>query len=243
MACSTIKQKQLKEAALNEYKRLAALAAEGKEDDLDNGIASIADAMKAMRDIVNGNPYYKEPVAVAVDTGKIIALNREKPKIGKVPVEIVSGTITDNNTVRLKIKYQSGKEDIIAAELITTNNKLVKDYIMYGSDSTSKAEGKYTKVVEADGIHNVEEMKKLFDTLVKNDSVKVNSEHANYLEQVMQQLINPALKAIPEIAVFINEQAKTNSGRFNMDEGIFINMNRTGIANSTEKSAAEILLH
>ena len=71
MACSTIKQKQLKEAALNEYKRLAALAAEGKEDDLDNGIASIADTMKAMRDIVNGNPYYKEPVAVAVDMGKL----------------------------------------------------------------------------------------------------------------------------------------------------------------------------
>ena len=243
MACSTIEQKQLKEAALNEYKRLAALAAEGKEDDLDNGIASIADAMKAMRDIVNGNPYYKEPVAVAVDTGKIIVLNTEKPKIGKVPVEIVSGTITDNNTVRLKIKYRSGEEDTIAAELITTNNKLVKDYIIYGSDSTSKAEGKYAKVVEADGIHNVEEMKKLFDTLVKNDSVKVNSEHASYLEQVMQQLINPALKAIPEVAIFINEQAKTNSGRFNMDEGIFINMNRTGIVNSTEKSAAEVLVH
>lgn len=129
MACSIERQKQIREAAASEYKRLAALREQGYDSDLENDIYDIEEAMNNMRAIV-----YKKPENIVqaepepIDQVFINELNRNNPKDGKAKITILSGVKTSKGKLVYKVKYPNNeKEYSLVADRIITDQKSAKD--------------------------------------------------------------------------------------------------------------------
>ena len=91
MACSIQRQNQIVESAKVEYKRLAALKEQGYEEDLENGILDIQEAMDNMRAVIYKKPQnIVESEVQVVDEMFINELNKNNPKDGKVKIQVLS---------------------------------------------------------------------------------------------------------------------------------------------------------
>lgn len=104
MACSIEKQKQLIEAAKIEYRRLADLKKQGYEEDIENGIEDIAEAMSNMHAIILKKPE-KIKYKKSVDEMQVNALNNNKPKDGNKPITVVSGSVDQDGKIEYKVTY------------------------------------------------------------------------------------------------------------------------------------------
>ena len=95
MACSIEEQNALVEAAKSEYKRLADLKNQGYEQDLENNIYDIEEAMNNMRAVIYRKPEnIVESEVQVIDEMFINELNRNNPKVGKAKITILSGVKT-----------------------------------------------------------------------------------------------------------------------------------------------------
>lgn len=137
MKCSIDKQKQLIEAAKIEYRRLEDLQKQGYEEDLENGILDIQEAMNNMRAII-----YKKPENIVVsevqqvDEMFINELNRNNPKDGKVKIQILSGVKTDKGKIVYTVQYPNNpKKYKLPATRITADQMDANN--IYGSDENT----------------------------------------------------------------------------------------------------------
>lgn len=146
MACSIEKQKQLIEAAKVEYKRLADMQKQGYDEDLDNGIVDIAEAMSNMRAIMQRKPE-NITMSKAVDEAVVNKLNSNKPMVGKAPITVVSGSVNEAGEVQYKVKYGSSpKVYTVKAARITADQ--VDAGNVYGSDAKVRVGEATTDVAE-----------------------------------------------------------------------------------------------
>lgn len=160
MACSIERQKQIREAAASEYKRLVTLREQGYDSDLENDIYDIEEAMNNMRAIV-----YKKPENIVqaepepIDQVFINELNRNNPKDGKAKITILSGVKTSKGKLVYTVKYQNNdKEYKLDASRISADQVSASDtgriYDMLVKEAGSKAElngadfGKYSKLMK-----------------------------------------------------------------------------------------------
>src|SRR5574344_184459 len=137
MACSIERQKQIVEAAKSEYKRLAQLQKQGYDSDLENGIYDIAEAMNNMRAIVYKKPEnIVESEVTPIDEIFINELNNNKPKDGKVNIEVLSGVRTASGKLIYTVKYPNNeKEYKLPASRISADQ--VSANAWYGSDENT----------------------------------------------------------------------------------------------------------
>ena len=126
MACSIERQKQIVEAAKSEYKRLAQLQKQGYEEDLENDIYDIAEAMNNMRAIVYKKPEnIVESEVTPIDESFINDLNNNKPKDGKASIQIISGVRTAKGQLVYKVKYPNNEK--IYTKIKDTFNQIARD--------------------------------------------------------------------------------------------------------------------
>jgi hypothetical protein len=123
MVCSIQQQKQIVEAAKVEYKRLADLQKQGFEDDLENNILDIQEAMDNMRAII-----YRKPENIVqtnyetVDSMFINELNNNNPKDNKVNIKVLNGVRTASGKLIYTVKYPNNeKEYKLPASRITAD--------------------------------------------------------------------------------------------------------------------------
>ena len=137
MACSIERQKQIVEAAKSEYKRLAQLQKQGYDSDLENDIYDIAESMNNMRAIAYRKPENIVQAEVRpIDQMFINELNNNKPKDGKVNIEVLSGVKTAKGQLVYKVKYPNNEKiytlpaSRISADQVSASN-------WYGSDQNT----------------------------------------------------------------------------------------------------------
>ena len=137
MACSIERQKQIREAAAREYKRLAALRKQGYDSDLENDIYDIEEAMDNMRAIAYKKPdNIVESEVTPIDQTFINELNKNKPKDGKANIQIMSGIRTASGKLIYTVKYQNNeKEYKLPASRISADQVSANDW--YGSDQNT----------------------------------------------------------------------------------------------------------
>ena len=146
-----------------------------------------------------------------VDAGKIAEANREKPRYKGAPVELTRIWTVDG-AVYTNIKYKNGKEYTgIAAELITLDQKDLKGLVMFSAPMDEKPK-KGRNILEKGLITDDRKMLKVFDELVEMDKVEQDVEHVRTLREVLKKVAGPLAKALPEIAVHLDETASRNSG-------------------------------
>ena len=160
MACNIEKQNQIIEAAKVEYKRLAALKEQGYEEDLENGILDIQEAMDNMRAIA-----YKKPQNIVVsevqqvDEMFINELNNNNPKDGKVKIQILSGVKTAKGKLIYTVKYPNNDKEyklpasrITADQVSASNTGRVYDMLVKEAGSEAALNGaevsKYSKLMK-----------------------------------------------------------------------------------------------
>lgn len=69
-----------------------------------------------------------------------------------------------------------------------------------------------------------------------------NSAHTEELRGILKNLVGGPIRAIPEMAVYLNEKASVNTGEMKND-GVYIDLNRDRRKMSGEMSAAEVYVH
>lgn len=137
MKCSIARQKQIVESAKAEYKRLTDLQKQGFEDNLENDILDIQEAMDNMRAIIYRKPEnIVESEPESVDEMFINKLNSNNPKDGKVKLMILSGIKLANGKVLYKVKYpNNNREYTLPASRISADQ--VNPSEVYGSDENT----------------------------------------------------------------------------------------------------------
>lgn len=127
MACDVVRMRQLIEVAKKEYRRLADLKSQGYEQDLDSGILDIDEAMREMHAIAQKRPD-KLLERESVDSMFINELNNNRPKDGKKPITVISGTKVGDR-IEYQVTYGKGtKEYTLPAARITADQMSASNY-------------------------------------------------------------------------------------------------------------------
>ena len=90
------------------------------------------------------------------------------------------------------------------------------------------------------------DIKKLRDKLDKLDKVGVSAEHKKRLDAVLDKIISPVMRAIPDMELYLDDKAKRNGGVIFVDKGkeeIRIAVGTEGRLFGTDMSAVETLVH
>ena len=115
------------------------------------------------------------------------------------------------------------------------------------SEPQDTTDNGYEKVVVEKGQqYNEAKMMDLFNTLAANDKVGASKEHVEHLRGLLKTLVSPVMKALPEMTVYMNDQANKNSGSFEVTEdetSVHVGLGTQMPGNANELSAVEKFVH
>ena len=224
MACSVERQKQIVEAAKSEYKRLAELQKQGYDSDLENDIYDIQEALNNMRAIAYRKPENIVQAEVTpIDQMFINELNNNKPKDGKVSIQIMSGVKTAKGQLVYKVKYPN-KDKVYNLPASRINADQVSANNWYGTTKftvpiTEEAYNREQKVIEtrqmaaklederASKLNDKAAWKKYTDSAPKG--LKGYARYSGALGKVIEELTSP--KIVTDVAgLMLSEVHKDN---------------------------------
>ena len=188
---------------------------------------------------------YVERQVRKVDPGKITDMNTQSPRVNNRPVKILEIMI-DGEDVRAAVEYKSGNiKEGIKATSVTLNQKNLTKEVLYNEPGTTVG-GDYEVLLEKEQMRNVATVKATADTLNEMDDVGVSEEHKAHLHSVLGFVLDPTLKAIPEMAVYLDNKAKRNGGVFvptEGKEGIYLETGREELEYGNKMSLMETYVH
>ncbi|MGD8305560.1 MAG: hypothetical protein PVF17_02810 [Ignavibacteria bacterium] len=129
---------------------------------------------------------------------------------------------------------------------IEATNKVEQTTSLKSEPSDVTEEGDVTEIVSKQQIWNVDHMNKVLDQLMEKDNIHISDNHKTHLKEVLKKLIDPTLKALPEMSVYLNEKASHNFGEFqvkNGTAGIWLGRKDAEQSYGNEMSISEKFVH
>lgn len=141
----------------------------------------------------------------------------------------------------------SEKTYAISLNMVTVDDVKLGDLIYKNLKSEADVKIKRgERELAKNQINSRVDIKKLRDKLDKLDKVGVSAEHKKRLDAVLDKIISPVMKAIPEMELYLDDKAKRNGGVIFVDKGkeeIRIAVGTEGRLFGTDMSAVETLVH
>lgn len=106
-------------------------------------------------------------------------------------------------------------------------------------------EGNYEVLLEKNQTYNSVKVKEVLHKLMEYDTVKIGSEQAKALEDALTTIVDPVVRAVPEMQIMLNKEAARNNGLFQVTEdGAKVKLS-VGVTaqNYNQMSAAEKYVH
>jgi len=183
---------------------------------------------------------------VSLTISQVAKMNILKPKYKNKPINIVGGKAsTEGNVIVEALFPRSAKRYTLNAKLVDTEKGSIEDIGRYGANGKTNDSKNYEEVLKASKINSVESVLGLMRKLKKMDAVGISDKMYKHLENVVRVILGPMLRAIPEMAVYVDENAEYNDGHINTvkDKGIYLNVNTTAVKYGNEMSAVTVFVH
>ena len=168
-----------------------------------------------------------------------------KPKWKGRRATVVAFTETYDG-VQKAVIHVNGKYYTVDPTSLETQTSSVADILKYGAEPET-TQGNFIKKLESGKVTSMKEMLALFDEMVAIDGDKISSTHAKVLRGVLSKIVGSVVRALPEMAIYVDSQAVKNGGAFTLktqgESKLTLSINSTGSVSNNEKSMTEIFVH
>lgn len=172
----------------------------------------------------------------------LLDVNYNEPRYNGKRITIIDGKYNGNGKAKLLIRFNKSYFWVDRSEI---ELRVSWDEVL-GNEPDSDMQGSFQEIVTSSKINSVEEMNKTFDKVASLDKQSVKASELKHLKNVMNQVLGAGLRVIPEMSLYLDDQASSNSGFISTDAekmGVYVKLNKEKPKTNSEMSGAEVLVH